>query len=203
VPSRRLAVLLILAGALLVILASTRTWASIGLRDLTGLTDLSVPGRKAAPAGLPIGLAALAGMFVLATAGRWIRITVALALVVGGIYVALRSIQVSNDAMAALTDQLRDSMGIFTSDNVIGASALSAMFANTQAHVTAWPWVAAAGGALIALAGLVVLVRGSSWPAPGQRFERAPAGAAPSRPAPASDSPAGTWDALSRGEDPT
>jgi hypothetical protein len=54
-----------------------------------------------------------------------------------------------------------------------------------------WGWLCAAGGAVVAAAGVVAAVRGRRWPALGSRYER----------------PAKTgshiWDALDRGDDPT
>ena len=66
--------------------------------------------------------------------------------------------------------------------------------------LSAWPWPTVAGGVVLVLAGVTGAVAGRRWPAPGRRFEReeaAPAGAD----GPADDT--ATWDALSRGEDPT
>lgn len=58
--------------------------------------------------------------------------------------------------------------------------------------------MALAGGLLLAVAGLLTLRYGRSWPAMGSRYE------APTRKAPAkSDTPADLWKALDRGEDPT
>ncbi|MGW2545360.1 Trp biosynthesis-associated membrane protein [Kitasatospora sp. NPDC001574] len=68
---------------------------------------------------------------------------------------------------------------------------------------TGWPWVALAGGLLLALAGLLTLRFGRGWPAMGSRYE-APTGKAPvSRKSAAAESPADLWKALDRGEDPT
>ncbi|MET9968515.1 TIGR02234 family membrane protein, partial [Streptomyces sp. NPDC006356] len=70
---------------------------------------------------------------------------------------------------------------------------------------TAWPYVAAVGGALILLAGLLALRYGRLWPGMSGRYERngtprprrrAPAAADPDR-------PEELWKALDRGEDPT
>jgi hypothetical protein len=67
--------------------------------------------------------------------------------------------------------------------------------------LTAWPWVCLAGGALLASAGALVVVRGSRWATlsrryepPGARTEQEPAGEASER---------ALWEALDRGEDPT
>ncbi|MET9857424.1 TIGR02234 family membrane protein, partial [Streptomyces sp. NPDC006450] len=96
--------------------------------------------------------------------------------------------------------------------NADGRRALDAQAArttaDTAAHVaglthTAWPYVTAAGGALILLAGLLALRFGSTWPTMGGRYERdgspRPRKAAVVDP----DRPEDLWKALDRGEDPT
>ena len=56
-------------------------------------------------------------------------------------------------------------------------------------------WAALVGGALVAVGGLLVVVRARRWPQPRRRYE-APTGRR-------RDSPRDAWDALDRGEDPT
>lgn len=197
---RRLAILLILLGAVVVIFASTRIWARVEVPGVAGLPELTVSGRVAASSGIPIALAAAAGAFVLVTSARTVRFLVGLGLFLAGAWVALNSIMVSQDTGAQLANAMRDSLGLFTSRSNLGALAFGASFGQARAELTLWPWVAAAGGLLIALAGLLVMLRGAHWPGPADRYERA--GAEPS-PEVADAGPARTWDALSRGEDPT
>jgi uncharacterized membrane protein (TIGR02234 family) len=66
---------------------------------------------------------------------------------------------------------------------------------------TAWGWIAMLGSVLFALAGVMALLRGPSWPGMGARYETpaAPTAAATS----ADDSALEQWRALDRGEDPT
>ena len=69
---------------------------------------------------------------------------------------------------------------------------------------TAWPYVAAAGGVLLLLAGLLALRYGRLWPAMSGRYERGGAPRARRTRAPADpDRPEEIWKALDRGEDPT
>lgn len=65
----------------------------------------------------------------------------------------------------------------------------------------AW-MLAVAGGLIVAVAGLGVLVRGRGWPGLGRRFE-APAGAAAVRATPVARRQLTPWDAIDSGEDPT
>jgi uncharacterized membrane protein (TIGR02234 family) len=215
---RRLALLMLFAGAALVIVAATQIWARIEIPAAAGMPELNVTGRRAAPSGVPIALAAVAAAFVMVLSGRPVRLLAGLGLVVGGFFVALNSVRVSQDSAAQLAGAMRDSLGLFTSRSELGAAAFGSSFAGARTEVTGWPWVAAAGGVLIALTGLVVTVRGWSWPGPGERFERGRSGAVggsalggeltPSHQR-AGERDAGmgsgarTWDALSRGEDPT
>jgi uncharacterized membrane protein (TIGR02234 family) len=124
---------------------------------------------------------------------------VAVALLIFGGYVAVTSVRATHDSAGMLARALRTSFGLFSSRSELGAEAFGGSFTGTTAELTSWPWVAVVGGALIAVSGLVVLVRGGSWPGPASRFERASPPAAPRR----QDDVAGTWDALSRGDDPT
>lgn len=62
-----------------------------------------------------------------------------------------------------------------------------------------WPALAAAGGVLVAAAGVAALLRSRGWPAMGARYERAGA----SRRSAGGDRPEELWDALDQGEDPT
>ncbi|MYR57951.1 TIGR02234 family membrane protein, partial [Streptomyces sp. SID625] len=82
------------------------------------------------------------------------------------------------------------------------ASGDTAATAASLSH-TGWPYVAAAGGVLLLLAGLLALRYGRSWPAMSGRYERSgaprPRAAKPLDP----DRPEDLWKALDRGEDPT
>ena len=78
---------------------------------------------------------------------------------------------------------------------------------STHVTHTAWPYVAAAGGVLLLLAGLLALRVRAPWPAMSGRYERDGARAgAPRRKARRAadpDRPEELWKALDRGEDPT
>ncbi|MFE4639181.1 TIGR02234 family membrane protein [Streptomyces sp. NPDC056773] len=188
---RSVAVALLLGalGATVVLLASGRVWAR-GVAAVGG-GSLPVTADGRAVTGLPaalaiVGLAALVAVF--AVRGRS-RLLVSALLALSGLGAAL----------AALA-------------NADGRSALDAEAARTTADTaaqvaglthTAWPYVTAAGGALILLAGLLALRFGSAWPAMGGRYERdgspRPRKAAVVDP----DRPEDLWKALDRGEDPT
>jgi len=192
-PGPAPAVLLGAAGAALALLGATRTWAVVETARPEPLpVDRETPtGRELAPlvpALAFVGLAASVGLVAARRAGR--RVVAVLLLLAG-----------AGTAAAA----------------VAGAAAVGPPTgAATAALRPAWPALAALGGVLLAVAGLLALVRGRRWAALGARYE-APAGGpggqgggqggGPGAPSPAGArggaGDAGLWDALDRGEDPT
>jgi len=209
---RRPVLLLTLLGALLILLAGTRTWATVTLAgSFLGLSELTVSGRGAAPAVIAIALAVGAAVIVLAVSGRVVRLLVAAGLVIAGAVVVVTGVRFARDPGRAVVLALRDSLHVAT-----GSSSWSG---GTAVDFSIWPWAAAIGGALVLLAGLLGVIGGRSWSGPARRYERAtgspgsgPAGSAGPGASAGSNTgadpavsvaPAATWDALSRGEDPT
>ncbi|MEU7554536.1 TIGR02234 family membrane protein [Streptomyces sp. NPDC044571] len=176
-------------GATVVLLASGRVWARGTAAVGGGALPLTADGR--AVTGLPaalaiVGLAALVAVFAVRGKGR---LLVSGLLALSGLGAALSAV-LAADGRRALDAQA------------------ARMTADTAAHVgalthTAWPYVTAAGAALILLAGLLALRFGRSWPAMGGRYERDGSTRArtPARIDP--DRPEDLWKALDRGEDPT
>ncbi len=191
---RSLALALVLgaAGAGLALLASGRTWAQGNAvlaqgelpRTVTGADVTGVPGALAV-----VGLAALVAVFAVRRAGR---VAVAALLALSGLGVAVAAALGDSDT-SALREKAADAVGMTGAD---------------VHHVThtVWPWVGAAGGLLLLLAGVLALVHGRYWPAMSGRYERTPGGARGPRRAPAPpdlDRPEEIWKSLDRGEDPT
>ncbi len=173
----QLAVLLVLLGSALVLLAGGREWVAVVLPATPPLPPRSVTraGGELTAALRPLGLLGLAGVAALAgTRGRGRR-------AVGGVLL------LAGAGVVAATA------------GVLGRGAAAEV---PQADgFTAWPLAALAGAALLALGGLLVLVRGRRWAALSGRYDapaaRNAAPAAPARPE------VEAWDALDRGEDPT
>ncbi len=190
---RSLAVALLLGalGAALVLLATGKTW-STGTAPSAGSTvPVGVTGE--AVTGLPdalalVGLAALVAVFAVRRVGRLV-VSVLLALCGAG-------------TVAACVGGAHDT-------RALGAAAAKAsgLTGTAVQHVghTGWPWVAAAGGALLLLAGVLAVARGAAWPAMSNRYERSDGPRAPraARRAPDPEHPGEMWKALDRGEDPT
>jgi uncharacterized membrane protein (TIGR02234 family) len=191
---RRSVVLIALVGAGLVLLAATRTWATVeAVVGLPGLSELTVPARHLAPSAIPVALAVAAGAIVLATSGLTVRLVVAAGLLVGGVVVVISGVSGALDSSRTTAIAVRDSLKVSGAGFTTGS---------TPVDVTIWPWVAVLGGVLIGLSGLLTVLGGRSWAGPSRRYEREKA-PVPVAADPGSSGTAAYWDALSRGEDPT
>lgn len=182
-PSRRtLAVMLLLTvlSAVLVLTAAGKVWAE----GKAGGLNVSVTGSAISelPGGLAlVGLAAAVAVFAVRGAGR---LAVGALTLLAGLGAAAAAVAGAGDTDALDTEAARK----------------LALAGSTATDVThgAWPWLAVAGGLLLAAAGLLTLRYGRGWPAMGSRYE------APTRKGPAkAETPADLWKALDRGEDPT
>ena len=216
-------ILLILVASGLALLAWTQTWVNITIGAQTGVElALQVDGATASPALTALALAGLALAGALTIAGPVIRLILGVLEILLGVSVFIASYSVVQDPAAASGPAVTDATGI--------AGNHSIELTVTASSVTAWPFVALAGGVVMVLAGLAVIVTSKRWPGSTQRFQAvslAPADAdsaaalAGAPDASASQSPTANaqasqsmtadeaadavvdWDELSRGEDPT
>ncbi|MYY08363.1 TIGR02234 family membrane protein [Streptomyces sp. SID4919] len=184
------ALLLGAAGAAIALLASRQGWTE-GTANVPG-GDFPLAAKGSEVTGVPaalaiVGLAALVAVFAVRRAGR---VAVSALLALCGAGTVLAAVLGARDP-AALDDRAAEVSG----DTSATVDALS--------H-TVWPYVAAVGGALILLAGLLALRYGRLWPAMSGRYER---DGSPRRarraPTVDPDRPEDLWKALDRGEDPT
>ena len=176
-------------GAAVALLASRQRWSEGTISVAGGDFPLTAQGSDVTgvPAALAVvGLAALVAVFAVRRSGR---VLVAALLALSGAGTIAAALLGANDS-AALDDKAAEASG----DTAATVDALG--------H-TGWPYVAAAGGALILLAGLLALRYGRQWPAMSGRYERdgtpRPRKVRPVDP----DRPEDMWKALDRGEDPT
>jgi uncharacterized membrane protein (TIGR02234 family) len=219
------ALLAVLLGAGLVVLATGRDWVTLTVAAPGGSIPVHADGRLAAPGAVALALVAVAGIVVAVTAGRVVRTVVAGLLLLAGLAVAALTVPV----WRAPADAARPAVARVT--GTIGGTGTAGRDGASAARPTPWPLVSAAGGLLIAAGGLAGVIRGGGWPGPSRRFER-PAGSIPGGPEPTGGDPgqpavaapsgsvvagsvvAGSvewerdrrldaWDSLSRGEDPT
>jgi uncharacterized membrane protein (TIGR02234 family) len=188
--SLALALLFGALGAAVALLSTRQRWSQGTATVAGGAFPLTARGSDVTgvPAALAIvGLAALVAVFAVRRAGR-LAVSALLALSGAGIAVAALT-GASDDS--ALDDQAAKASG--------DTSAAVASFTHT-----AWPYVAAVGGVLILLAGLLALRYGRQWPAMSGRYERGGAPRPRRAPGPVDpDRPEEIWKALDRGEDPT
>ncbi|MFG2886154.1 TIGR02234 family membrane protein [Streptomyces sp. NPDC048297] len=188
---RSLAVALLFGalGAAVALLSTRQRWSAGTATVAGGAFPLTAKGSDVTgvPAALAIvGLAALVAVFAVRRAGR---LAVAGLLALSGAGIAVAALTGASDSSA-----LDDKAAQVTGDSSATVAALT--------H-TGWPYVAAVGGALILLAGLLALRYGRLWPAMSGRYERGtarPRGKA--RPVDP-ERPEEIWKALDRGEDPT
>ncbi|GAA3781037.1 TIGR02234 family membrane protein [Streptomyces chiangmaiensis] len=189
---RRSLALALLCGALgaaVALLSSRQGWSAGAVPVAGGHYPLTVKGSDVTgvPAALAIvGLAALVAVFAVRRAGR---LLVAGLLALSGAGTVAAALLGAGDN-SALDEKAAQAAG----DSSATAIALT--------H-TAWPYVAAVGGALILVAGLLALRYSRLWPAMSGRYERdgapRPRAVRPVDP----DRPEDLWKALDRGEDPT
>jgi len=189
-------------GAGLALLSWSQTWYELRLADAAaGGEAIAVPGSVASPALAALGLAGLALVAALAIAGPGIRIVLGvLEILLGGCVLLAAGVSLG-DPVAAVAPAVTDATG------VTGSGPTAELVASATA--TAWPVAAIAGGVLLVLAGIAVLVTGTRWPASSRRYRGArladteEPGSAGDRERAASDRAVDDWDELSRGDDPT
>ncbi|MEV7384998.1 TIGR02234 family membrane protein [Streptomyces sp. NPDC091215] len=178
-------------GAAVALLASRQRWAAGTATVAGGAFPLTAKGSDVTgvPAALAIvGLAALVAVFAVRKAGRFL---------VSGL-LALSGAGIAAAALLGASD------GSALDEKAATASGDTSATVDALTH-TGWPYVAAAGGVLILVAGLLALRYGRLWPAMSGRYERGTGTPRPRRaPKPVDpDRPEDIWKALDRGEDPT
>ncbi|WP_084700620.1 TIGR02234 family membrane protein [Streptacidiphilus anmyonensis] len=197
---RTLAVTLLLSvvGATLLLVASGQTWVS-GTVQAQGATR-TVTAHGSEVSGVPgamalVALASVVAVFaVRGTARRVLGGLVTLA-GAGAVFAATAAL---GSETGALDEKAARSVGL--TDVTVGSVTHSA-----------WPWIAALGGLLVVVAGVLTTLRGAAWPgmsarydAPaGKRSAAGPRGGSSATASAGQSSPADLWKALDRGEDPT
>ncbi|PRY17968.1 Trp biosynthesis-associated membrane protein [Kineococcus rhizosphaerae] len=190
-PRSRRGPLLLLAalGAVLALGAGAPTWVSGVARTASGTSAVVVDGRDAAPVATALALVALAAVVASTLGRRFARLLAALVLVLAGAGVVSASVGTLTHPATALAAPARAVSGT-TQARLEGGAALRP-----------WPVVSAAGGALVAVAGLGAFAasRRAGAPAGPTRHERDATRVVAT---PAED-PAAAWDSLTHGDDPT
>lgn len=171
-----------LAGAGLAAVGGTRAWAS-GHAFAGGIrVEASVTGANAAPLVGALALVALAAWGVVLVTRGQVRRAVAAAGLLAALGALVAAVLGFGEAHDAVTRTLTDK-------GATGRVALSGL--------SPWPYLAATGAALSALAFAVAVRFAPAWPAMGARYD------APAERARAVDREPDLWRSLDRGEDPT
>jgi uncharacterized membrane protein (TIGR02234 family) len=176
--SKGLAFGCLLAGGALALIASAQPW----WRALGDGAAMKVTGSQAT-GGLSQALAIVAlaaTLLMLALQSRGRRVVAALLLLVG--------------VGTALTG------GFWLQphpDAVRGQFGHGGIFDNLGLTATAWPWLYALAGLVIAAGAVLTMLFSASWPNGSDRFEKGPGKVQ------ASDDPAELWKAMDAGVDPT
>jgi uncharacterized membrane protein (TIGR02234 family) len=221
------AMLAVVVGAGLALLASTQPWITVQLAAAANHSgDVVVQGSAAAPALTALSLAGLALAAALAIAGPIVRIVLA-------VFGVLIAVSITLSVGIALGDPVQAAASAITGASGVSGGTSVARLAKSV-DVSIWPWVAILGGIVIAAASVAVVVTSRRWPGPSRRYQavrfedaaesdRDPADstddtvpdvlAAPDPAAPSDQTGQGvpidrdaaidSWDELSRGEDPT
>lgn len=212
-----LTILAVLVASALGFLAWSQTWSTLELSGSESIAaSITVPGSVAAPALSALSLAGIALAGALAIAGPVVRLVLGVLELVLGASVLWSSIAAAADPVAA------GASSVTTTTGVAGSSSVRALITGYEA--TVWPAAAIVSGALMLVAGLLVIVTVRRWPASGRRYQTVvfedASGARSTDPgdffdegstAPApkatrrerSDAAVDDWDDLTRGDDPT
>nr|WP_269205158.1 Trp biosynthesis-associated membrane protein [Motilibacter aurantiacus] len=168
-------------GGAVALLSGGRTWATVsaGAGSPVAAPPAELTAGDVAATVPALGLVALAGVAGLVAARGPLRRGVAVLVALAGLGLAVVAARAGTSRSAAAD----------------AASGELPAGGDLQVSFSAWPWVAAAAGVVVALAGAVAVLRAGRWAAMSARYD------APDRSGrtPAKDA----WAALDRGEDPT
>lgn len=182
-------VLLALVGGIAAWAAAGRPWASATVGEAPNTLKVAASGNDLSAGVTALGLTALAGGLALFATRRLARRLVGVLLIAAGVGAAVYAFgeRSASHASRVLADK---------------ATAKGFAAGAVNAHMASWWVLAALGGVLVAVAGVVAVVRGAAWPGMSSRYENA---ASKKAAAPVVDtgSSKDLWDALDRGEDPT
>jgi uncharacterized membrane protein (TIGR02234 family) len=138
-------------GAAGMLLAVSRPWVhAVVQHPLAGRLAVEASGRESAPVVAAVALVALAGAVAVLTLRTVGRLVAGLVLVLGGAAAATAAVGVVRTPSDALRSVVSTATG--RSGGTLPV-----------AEQTAWPWVALAGAALVAVGGVLAVVRARRW----------------------------------------
>ncbi|MFC0674848.1 Trp biosynthesis-associated membrane protein [Brachybacterium hainanense] len=187
--SRRSAVLAGLALSAGMAGLTRTTWTTASAVDLAGTTrDLDIAGGDVAPGVLALALVGIAASLATSLSSAWIRLVSGPALVLAGLGAAAAAMLVRADPLGTSRSAIAEAVG------VVGGEA--------AAESTLWPLGVLVPAALLVVLGVLVLRGGGAW-SRSSRHARATRSAVAVRDVDPAEDPAGVWDALTLGEDPS
>lgn len=159
-----LTILVVLVASGLTFLAWSQSWGSLTLVAGTNTeSTLDVPGSAAAPALSALSLAGLALAGALAIAGPLIRI------VLGALEVLLGA-SVLWSAIGAITDPVGAGASVVTtSTGVAGTASIRELV--TPSSTSIWPTLTVLFGAVMVLAGVLIVATVRRWPSASRRYQ--------------------------------
>lgn len=184
---RVVSVLAIVAVHGVALLAWTQSWVAVTLADGPQLVAL---GDAAAPALPALALAGIALAGALTIAGVFFRFVLGLLQVLLGATITITSVLAATDPIAAASASIGEATGLDGTETLQSLVVL--------ATTTAWPWLAAAAGAVGVVLGAFVVVTARRWPESGRKYRAVSLQRAESTTPRVDD-----WDAISDGRDPT
>ena len=206
--TRRTVVLLGVAAGLLALLTTLPVWVRATTSSaLSAVVPVAAPGTDAAPAATAGALVVVAAALALTLAGRVGSRVVGVVLLLAGVVVTGSAVSVLSDPGPAASSADAEALGVGLLDEA--------------ATATVWPAVTAVLGLFVLLLGVAALRQAGRWRRDGRHEGRGTATPGPrevlpgepasdvSGPAPSTSGTADagsdqeSWDALSRGEDPT
>ncbi|MGO2659797.1 Trp biosynthesis-associated membrane protein [Mycetocola reblochoni] len=190
---KSLVLLVTLVTSGLALIGATQQWYAVTIEPEPGVVEsLPADGQTLLPVLAGLGLTGLALVAALALVGRVWRVVLGVVLTLTGLAVTVATATVLSDPGAAAAPAVTERTGI------AGAESVARIVTGAQA--TPWPWLTLVCGALLIIAGAVVVVSASRWPTATRKYDASPRGTTVrSGPVDAIDG----WDELSRGEDPT
>ena len=160
-------------------------WARLGFQvPLRGVVEVQVDGSEVLPVLAPLAVLALAAVAAVLATGGWARWLLGALLLVAAVLPAVGALRVTD--------------GSWLTEAAVSAAGLPARSvpAGTATVLPVGPGLAAGGAALLAAAGVALVVRGHRMPRLGRRYQ------APTvRPSGSPDER--LWERMDAGEDPT
>lgn len=173
--------------ALATLVAWTQVWFAV---DLVDGNALEVDGQVAAPALSALALTSLVLVGALSIAGPFFRL-------VFGVLESLIGVAIVFSGILAVTDPVAASASAISAATGVAGENSVADLVDSIAQ-SPWPWVAIVAGALIVVAGVVIVIVSRTWAGSARKYQ-----ATRLEPVKSERTSVDDWDALSGGNDPT